>query len=57
LHDSEGSDIPAYQTYVCIAFLKVTGLIEQHGRRGYSIARLDDFAGAVESTWRALPTE
>jgi hypothetical protein len=51
----DGAEIPNYQTYVCIAWLKQIGLIDQHGRQGYSIPRLDEFQNAVESVWRTLP--
>lgn len=51
----DGSEIPNYQAYVCIAWLKHTGLIDQHGRQGYSVPRLEEFQATVESTWRSLP--
>jgi hypothetical protein len=35
--------------------LKQVGLIEQHGRQGYSIPRLPELSGAVEALWRNLP--
>jgi hypothetical protein len=58
VHDQgDGSEIPNYQAYVCIAWLKQTGLIDQHGRQGYSVPRLDDFHNAVESIWRTLPKQ
>lgn len=53
----DGSEIPNYQSYVCIAWLKHTGLIDQHGRQGYSIPRLAEFKDAVESIWRTLPKQ
>ncbi len=52
---TDGTDIPNYQAYVGIAFLKQAGLIDQHGRQGYSISRLSDFADSIESVWRKLP--
>jgi hypothetical protein len=52
---NDGSEIPNYQAYVCIAWLKHTGLIDQHGRQGYSVPRLEEFLTTVESTWRSLP--
>lgn len=50
-----GSEVPNYQAYVGIALLKQTGLIDQHGRKGYSIPRLADFETAVENVWKQLP--
>lgn len=56
LRDAQGSEVPAYQAYVCIALLKMTGLIEQHGRQGYSISTPEEFADAVDAIWRKLPS-
>lgn len=53
----DGAEIPNYQTYVCIAWLKHTGLIEQHGRQGYSIPQLAQLEGSVESMWQSLPQQ
>jgi hypothetical protein len=55
LHDKGGGAVPNYQAYVGIALLKRSGLIDQHGRQGYSIPRLAEFEGAVEAVWRKLP--
>jgi hypothetical protein len=53
---TDHGEIPTYQAYVGISLLKQTGLIDQHGRSGYSIARrLTDFIGAVEAVWNKLP--
>ncbi|MGH9737327.1 MAG: hypothetical protein ACRD4X_01915 [Candidatus Acidiferrales bacterium] len=53
----KGSDdaVPNYQAYVGISLLKHKGLIDQHGRQGYSIPRLADFKDAVEAVWKKLP--
>jgi len=56
LKDSaDNTEIPTYQLYVCLALLKQVGLIDQHGRQGYSIPEVKEFAQAVESAWRQLP--
>lgn len=55
IHDGDGSEVPSYQAYVGLALLKQTGLIDQHGRQGYSIPRLAEFRDAVEAVWRKLP--
>lgn len=57
LRDPQGAEVPAYQAYVCIALLKMTGLIEQHGRQGYSISTADEFTDAVNAIWRKLPSK
>jgi len=51
----DNTDIPTYQVYVCLALLRQVGLIDQHGRRGYSIPEVKEFAQTVESAWSQLP--
>lgn len=45
-----GAELPTYQPYLALAFLRHAGLVEQHGRSGYSIPKprtlVDDAAGA-----------
>lgn len=53
--DEHGVEVPSYQVYTALGLLKHVGLVEQHGRRGYSIPRLNDFADAVKAVWRDLP--
>jgi hypothetical protein len=55
IHEDDDSEVPSYQAYVAIAFLKQAGLIDQHGRQGYSIPKLPDFMNQVESLWKNLP--
>jgi hypothetical protein len=55
IHDSDGNEVPSYQAYVGIALLKHTSLLDQHGRQGYSIPRLGEFADTVEALWQKLP--
>lgn len=56
IHDgADRGEIPNYQAYACISLLKQAGLIDQHGRQGYSIPRPNDFKGAVEAVWNKLP--
>ncbi|MGH9904020.1 MAG: hypothetical protein ACRD8U_00385 [Pyrinomonadaceae bacterium] len=55
IHDEDGEEVPSYQVYAALALLKQVGLVDQHGRQGYSIPRLPEFKRAVESVWRNLP--
>ncbi len=57
VRDREAEDIPNYQVYVAIALLKHAGLIDQHGRQGYSIRQPHDFRNAVEAVWKNLPRQ
>lgn len=52
---NDGVEVPNYQAYVGISFLKQTGLIDQHGRQGYSIPRAAELKDAVEAFWKKLP--
>jgi hypothetical protein len=55
VRDAQNSEVPNYQAYVGISLFKQVGLIDQHGRQGYSIPRLADFKDAVEAVWKKLP--
>lgn len=50
----DDTEIPAYQVYLILAWLRNLGLIDQHGRQGYSIAKPKELSGVVESAWQAL---
>ncbi len=53
--DTDGEEVPAYQPYAVIALLKQAGLVDQHGRQGYSITQAENFEAAVDAVWRNLP--
>ena len=36
LRDTDGNEVPPYQVYVWMAWLRSTGLVKQHGRKGYT---------------------
>ena len=36
LRDTDGNEVPPYQAYVWLAWLRSTGLVKQHGRKGYT---------------------
>ena len=55
IQDTDGNEVPSYQAYVGIALLKHTSLLDQHGRQGYSIPRLAEFADTIEAVWQKLP--
>ena len=53
---ADGTEIPTYQVYLCLAWLRQAKLVEQHGRQGYSLpdsAHLDALAGKL---FEQLPT-
>ncbi len=55
IEPSDGSPVPEYQVYVALAWLKHTGLIDQHGRQGYSVPRAATLRQAVDAAWKETP--
>lgn len=53
----DGSEIPDYQVYLVIAWWRSAGLLDQHGRQGYSIPNATQLYQAVESAWARLLEE
>lgn len=51
-----GSDVPAYQAYLCLAWLRAVGIVTQHGRQGYTLTKKNAVDVRVEEYWRQLPT-
>jgi hypothetical protein len=51
---ANGSDIPSYQAYLCLAWLRSVGLVTQHGRQGYSIPKGLILEAGVEERWQQL---
>lgn len=52
-----GTDLPDYQVYVVIAWWRSIGLLDQHGRQGYSIPDPNQLLQAVESAWTKLDAQ
>jgi len=55
LHDRDGVDVPKYQVYAALSLLRHVGLVDQHGRQGYSVPDLRAFKGAADAVWQKLP--
>lgn len=55
IRDPEGIEVPTYQAYAGLALLKHVGLVEQHGRQGYSTTRPTAIGSAVDAVLRNLP--
>jgi hypothetical protein len=51
----DGTEVPMYQAYLCLAWLRSAGIVVQHGRQGYSLAGQGDLVTAAESQWSQLP--
>lgn len=56
LANSDGTPIPDYQAYLALALLKYAGLVDQHGRQGYSVRNVAEFRSVTKAVWRNLPT-
>lgn len=55
LEDPEtSSEIPSYQVYLCVAWLRQVGLVEQQGRQGYTVPGASDFPTLIEDCWAKL---
>jgi hypothetical protein len=48
---TDGVELPGYQAYLCVSFFKEAGLLDQHGRSGYSIPHVEDLQNLVDSAW------
>jgi hypothetical protein len=51
-----GSEVPAYQAYLCLAWLRSVGIVTQHGRQGYSLPGRNGIDARVEERWSQLAT-
>ncbi len=54
LNDTSGAQIPDYQAYLTLAWLRSIQLITQHGRQGYSIPLGIDLADESAKRWDEL---
>jgi len=50
----DGGEVPSYQAYLCLAWIKSEGLIEQHGRQGYSLTKPEALSASIQETWGRL---
>lgn len=55
LKDKDGTEVPSYQSYLCLAWLRAEGLVRQHGRQGYSTKRGTDISQEATRAWESLP--
>lgn len=52
-HDD--SDIPDYQVYVSLAWLRYIGVVKQNGRQGYTVETPDELLQQIDTAWSTLP--
>lgn len=51
----DGSPLPDYQAYICLALLRSENLLVQHGRQGYSVSKGVAIDATAEQVWSGLP--
>jgi hypothetical protein len=54
LADDDGQEVPSYQAYLCLAWLREAGMIVKNGRHGYFMDGTVDLKAAVEQHWQQL---
>ena len=55
VHDNAGEEIPSYQIYLALAWLRHTGAVEKKGRDGYVLRNSELSDGGFEEYWATLP--
>jgi hypothetical protein len=50
-----GSEVPSYQSYLVLAWLRHERLITRHGRQGYSVSSDVNLPDIVQERWNLLP--
>lgn len=53
--DAAGDEIPAYQVYMTLAWLRDTGAVEKKGRDGYVLRNGSLVDGGLDKLWAAVP--
>lgn len=57
LDPRDGAEIPSYQAYLCLAWLKHEGLVVPQGRKGYTVPNTGALESTVEKKWATLPVD
>jgi hypothetical protein len=55
LTDSGSNEIPSYQSYLCLAWLRHQRLVIAKGRSGYRLVKPESLLSAAEAFWNKLP--
>jgi hypothetical protein len=53
----DGQEIPSYQTYACLGWIREEGLIIQHGRQGYSLKPKTELTISIQDLFKRLPEQ
>lgn len=52
---ADGQEVPSYQTYACLAWLRQEGLIVQHGRQGYTVKPNTELEASIQHLFSRMP--
>jgi hypothetical protein len=47
-------DVPSYQAYLTLAWLRIENLLDRHGRQGYSVPDAENLRSLVMQRWNKL---
>lgn len=56
LNDNVGHEIPSYQAYLALAWLRSIGAVQRRGKDGYAVANGSLDPSNVQRSWNAIPT-
>ena len=56
LRDAAGGDLPSYQVYLALAWLRAENAVQRHGRDGYTLDPAYKDVGKLGDLWGRLPT-
>jgi hypothetical protein len=56
-NSGDGQEIPSYQAYACLGWLRHEGLVIQHGRQGYSVKPKTEVDIAIQELFKRLPEQ
>lgn len=54
IRTTSGLEVPSYQAYLVLAWLRKENLILQHGRRGYTVGTDQDLVNQTQKHWSRL---
>jgi hypothetical protein len=54
---NDGTEIPTYQSYLCLAWFRKERLIRQEGRQGYRVRDPQSFTEELEKCWKNLSSD
>lgn len=56
LNDNAGHEIPSYQAYLALAWLRSIGAVQRRGKDGYAVTNGSLESAKLQRLWNAIPT-